>query len=128
MTDKLRQAAEMALKALRNKTTVYVSWDCGVVEATEILEEALTQALAEPETVTVTPQEIYALSKQSGINFAYDSEGDWTGLTDDVLTNRYTGKPDPEDDYTIKRTIEILEPFVRLIEARLKVNNPRVTN
>lgn len=118
MTDKLRQAAEMALEALDgihsgNMTPM-------AEESWNKAKETLRQALAEPETATLTPQEIYALSKQSGINYAYDSEGDWSGLTDDVLTDRYTGKPDPEDEYTIKHTIEILEPFVRLIEARLK--------
>lgn len=46
MNDKLGQAAEMALNALKNKTAFI--WDHGVIEATEVLEEALTQALAEP--------------------------------------------------------------------------------
>jgi hypothetical protein len=66
----------------------------------------------------MTDDEILLLARESGINFAYDSEGEWSGLTDDVITSRHTHKPAPEDDFTIKRTIEILKPFVKAIEQR----------
>lgn len=66
----------------------------------------------------MTDDEILLLARESGINFAYDSEGEWSGLTDAVITDRYTHKPAPEDEYTIKRTVEILKPFAGAIEQR----------
>lgn len=62
--------------------------------------------------------EILKLARRSGINFAFDSEDEWDGLTDAVISERNTGKPHPEDEYTIKRTVEILKPFARAIAAK----------
>lgn len=70
----------------------------------------------------MTNDEILLLARESGINFAVDSEGGWSGLTDDEISNRYTGKPHPEDEHAIKRTIEILKPFAKAIEARTLTN------
>lgn len=66
----------------------------------------------------MTDDEILLLARQSGINFAFDSEDEWDGLTNTVISDRYTGKPHPEDEYTIKRTVEILKPFARAIAEK----------
>jgi hypothetical protein len=66
----------------------------------------------------MTDDEILLLARQSGITFAFDSEGEWDGLTDEAISDRYTGKPHPEDEYTIKRTVEILKPFARAVAAK----------
>ena len=133
------EALKMALEALskikygleRNRVWGGMGWSYVPIHPTQYLPlrdkleaqiAALRQALAEPERATLTPQEIYALSKQSGINFAVDSEGGWSGLTDDEISNRYTGKPHPEDEHAIKRTIEILKPFAKAIESRTLTN------
>jgi hypothetical protein len=61
----------------------------------------------------MTKQEIIELAKQAGLTHFYDSEGHCTGITDAELI---TAEQERDDE----RLVEMLMPFAKLIEERVK--------
>lgn len=134
MTDKLRQAAEMALKALKNETTVYVRFDNGVVDATEILEDALMEALAEsPNSATNVVEPIGEVYTRQVDDFPVRVVTHFYGEPPLVGTKLYAAPPKREwvsltDDeiypmYCEPRSDAEMIAFVRELEAKLKKKN-----
>ena len=61
-------------------------------------------------------QDIIKLAREAGIYHAFDSEGQWDGLTDQQLIERHPQHPN-DIVYGEKRTVEILERFAALVAA-----------
>jgi hypothetical protein len=61
-------------------------------------------------------EDIIRMAKEAGIYHAFDSEGQWDGLTDVQLIERHPLHPN-DLVYGEKRTVEILERFAALVAA-----------
>lgn len=67
------------------------------------------------------PEEIIKMAREAGIYHEFDSEGQWDGLTDQVLIQ--PNPPHPNDlAYGEKRTVEILERVVQLVAKHTLMN------
>jgi len=65
----------------------------------------------------MTQDEIIEMARQAGIYHAFDSEGQWDGLTNEKLIERHP--PHPNDlIYGDERIVEILEAFAKLVAAK----------
>jgi len=144
MTDKLRQAAEMALKALEDMNCGWkyireshgdlygVGWDRAQEKADEAIE-ALRQALEQPEQKPVawmsdsptkgngkqlhwTKAEAWRWSSNITPLYTAPPQREWQGLTDEEVSAAV-------DDCDVYFDDEFLVEFARRIEAKLKEKN-----
>ena len=63
----------------------------------------------------MTREEVIRLALEAGIHHAFDSEGQWDGLTNEIIIERHPPRPN-DIVYGEKRTVEILERFAKLVE------------
>ena len=73
----------------------------------------------------MTQDEIIKLAREAGIYHAFDSEGNWDGLTDVRLTYRHPLNPS-DIAYGENRIVEILERFAALVAEATKEKAAKV--
>jgi hypothetical protein len=59
-------------------------------------------------------EQIIEWAREAGIHHAFDSEGQWDGLTDEILIKRHPAHP-ADLIYGQQRTAQILERFAKLV-------------
>lgn len=67
----------------------------------------------------MTQDEIIELAKQAGLYVAHDSEGHFSGVTNEEIIDMYPD-PDKERDRLFRESIfiEVLMPFAKLVAAK----------